>query len=424
MILFCFRSEENGNCLFSAFSIVMSDDNRYVDDLRILASIEFYLNSEFYAKHPSFLKVMNSHSGVFNNADTLLSLSVSHSALDSGKTKMELVKEEALNICSPFKWSGFLCVLALSSVCLWFVRCYYKSYDAMLKYKVMFNQLIKPRAFPSFNSDTIHLLFCNNSIVPPTPFRHNHYVPLIFCSEKNKVNKKRKLVTSQECKKGNTKHALSNFADDLNVRKSPSVRKSSTFDIITYNFSSFDNVLKLNSFEQPFVSKSSNSDSISMSTPFNKSIPQNFTVSSSKIKCCLASSTGVQGKALVSNSTWFSDIARKCISSTVPVTNTSCNINFDKKSYSLSCSDRTSKSFLPAVSQINTSCNVKSNDKSYSLSYSKVFSKPIVKDMKYSSFKIEDPPPLEDGILSDGPLAHVFTKVNMMLLHIGKRHHI
>ena len=74
MILFCFRSEENGNCLFSAFSIVMSGDNRYVDDLRILASIELYLNSEFYAKCPSFVKVMNSHSGVFNNVDTLLAL--------------------------------------------------------------------------------------------------------------------------------------------------------------------------------------------------------------------------------------------------------------------------------------------------------------------------------------------------------------
>ena len=65
-----------------------------------------------------------------------------------------------------------------------------------------------------------------------------------------------------------------------------------------------------------------------MSTYFNKSIPQNFTVSSSQIKCCLASSTGVQGKTLVSNSTSFADITDKCISSTVPVTNTSCNINF------------------------------------------------------------------------------------------------
>ena len=220
----------------------------------------------------------------------------------------------------------------------------------------MFNQLIKLREFPPFNSETVHLFFCNNSIVPQIPFRHNHYVPLIFCSEKNEVNKKRKLVTSQKCKKRSTKHAtysihhfwkqdlnvLPNSADDLNVHKSPSVSKSSTFDIIADNFSSFDNnFLKLNSSEQPFISKSSNSDSISISTSFNKSIPQNFTVSSSKIKCCLASSTGVQGKTLVSNSTSFSDITSKCISSTVPVTNTSCNINFDKKSYSLSCSDTT-----------------------------------------------------------------------------------
>ena len=146
----------------------MSCDNRYVNDLRILASIELYINSEFCAKYSSFVKVMNSHSGVLNNVDTLLALSASYRALDSGKTKMERMKEEALNICSPFKWSGFLCVLALSSVCLCFVHCYYKSYDAMLKYKILFNQLIKPRYFRSFSSETIYLLFCQNSI-PPNP---------------------------------------------------------------------------------------------------------------------------------------------------------------------------------------------------------------------------------------------------------------
>ena len=217
--------------------------------------------------------------GVFN-VETLLALSVSYGPLDSGKTKMELVKEEALNVC-PFTWSGFLCVLALSSICFCFVHCHYKSYDAMLKYKTMFNQLIKPRECPSFNSETIHLLFCNNSIVSPTPFRHNHYVPLIFCSEKNKVNKKRKLVTSQKCK-GSKKRAtysihtfwkqdlsannsLPNFADDLNVHENPNISKSSTFNIIADNLSSLDNNFqKLNGTEQPFISKSSNSDSISI----------------------------------------------------------------------------------------------------------------------------------------------------------------
>ena len=244
---------------------------------------------------------------------------------------------------------------------------------------------------------------------------------LFFVQKKNKVNKKRKLVTSQKCKESKrqatysihhfwnqdlfTNNSLPNFAGDLIIHKNPIVSKSSAFNIIADSFSSLhNNFLKLNGSEQPFISKSSNSDSISISTSVNKSIPQNFTVSSSKIKYCLASSTGVQGKTLVSNSTSFSDITSKVVLSTVPVTNTSCNINSNKKSYSsLSCSDTTSKSFLSTVSRINTSCNVNYNDKSYSSSYSKVFSKPIAKDVKYSSCKTEDPLPLEDGVLSDGP---------------------
>ena len=100
----CFRFDKNGICLFSVFSIVMSGNNRYVDDLRILAYIEFFLNSEFQAQHPSFVKVMNTHAGAFNNVDTLVALPVLHGTLHCGRNKMKLVIEEALIICSPFKW--------------------------------------------------------------------------------------------------------------------------------------------------------------------------------------------------------------------------------------------------------------------------------------------------------------------------------
>ena len=92
MTLFYFRSDENRNCLFSAFSFVMIKNNRYADNLRILAPTELYLNSEFYAKHTSFIKVMNSPSGVFKNLDTLLALLVLHGALNFDKIKTELVK--------------------------------------------------------------------------------------------------------------------------------------------------------------------------------------------------------------------------------------------------------------------------------------------------------------------------------------------
>ena len=128
---------------------------------------------------------------------------------------------------------------------------------------------------------------------------------LFFVQKKNKVNKKRKLVTSQKCKESkkratysiyhfwkqdlSAKNSLPNFADDLNVHKSPSISKSSAFNIIADNLSSLDNNFqKLNSSEPPLISKSSHCDSISISTSLNKSIPQNFTVSSGKIKYCLA----------------------------------------------------------------------------------------------------------------------------------------
>ena len=90
MVLFCFRfkTDENGNLLSSAFSIVMNVNSRYVDDLRILASIKLYLRS-------SFVIVINTDSGVSNNVDTLLALSISHFPLNSCKTKLELLKEVA-----------------------------------------------------------------------------------------------------------------------------------------------------------------------------------------------------------------------------------------------------------------------------------------------------------------------------------------
>ena len=85
--------------------------------MRILIAIELYLNSKFYSEHPSFISLISKHSKVFSSIDTILAISVSHNALDSNKTKGELVQNKALNIYTFSKWAGFLCVLGLVSVC-------------------------------------------------------------------------------------------------------------------------------------------------------------------------------------------------------------------------------------------------------------------------------------------------------------------
>ena len=116
-----------------------------------------------------------SNKTIFSSIYTILAISVSHNALDSNKTKGELVQNEAINICTSFKWTGFLCALGLASI---------------LKYKLMSSQLIEPRLINPFSTEKIHLLFCINTFEPPVPFMHNHNVILIICSQKKMLKTK------------------------------------------------------------------------------------------------------------------------------------------------------------------------------------------------------------------------------------------
>ena len=138
--LFIFKSETNSNCFFSAFSIAMGGDGRYVNDLRILTAIELYVNLGFYSQHPIFTLLLNNNRDDFNSIDTILAISVFHNAPDTSKTKGELIQREALNICSAYRWCEFLGVLAFPSVYLSTVQCHYKISGSSLKYKLMFNQ--------------------------------------------------------------------------------------------------------------------------------------------------------------------------------------------------------------------------------------------------------------------------------------------
>ena len=154
----------------------MCGDNRYVNNLRILAAIELYVNPEFYGQHPIFTLLLNNNPSVFNSIDTILAISVFHNALDTDKTKAKFAQLEALNICSACRWFGFLCVLTLSPVSLSTVQCHYKSFGSSLRYRTRFNQLIQPHRADYFSSEKIHLLFCSSLFDPQCQF-----VTIIIC---------------------------------------------------------------------------------------------------------------------------------------------------------------------------------------------------------------------------------------------------
>ena len=124
--------------------MVLVGDNSLVQCLRILTSLELFFNSDYYPQHPFFLTLVNEHSQYFRIIDNLLPKSISEESLDSGKTKQDLVKQEAILNCNDKKWSSFLCILGLSSVLGRNIHTYYPNCGEE-RYKVFLNGIVKPR---------------------------------------------------------------------------------------------------------------------------------------------------------------------------------------------------------------------------------------------------------------------------------------
>ena len=151
-----------------------------------MTSLELFFNSDYYPQHPFFLNLVNEHSQYFRIIDNLLLKSVSEESLDSGKTKQDLVKQEAILNCNDKKWSTFLCILGLSSVLGRNIHTYYPDCGEE-RYKVFLNGLVKPRLPTKEALDDLHILFCyEGRIKPGDTFQPNHFVPLLFYTNQHK----------------------------------------------------------------------------------------------------------------------------------------------------------------------------------------------------------------------------------------------
>ena len=182
-------------------------DNSLVQTLRVLTSLELFFNANFYSHHPCFSSVVAEHSEHFGKTiNNLLPKCVSMESVDTGLTKDDLVKHEAVVNCADKMWSSFLCICGLSSVLQRNIFTYYPDCGDH-RYKLLFNRLIKPRQYTEKGSDDLHILFCyEGTIKPGETFQSNHFVPLLFSSHGQKrksaadstasiATKKRKVVS-------------------------------------------------------------------------------------------------------------------------------------------------------------------------------------------------------------------------------------
>ena len=172
-------------------SLALVGDNSLTKPLRILTSLELFLHANFYSKHPVFLSTFSKRKDdIYKCFNNLLLMCVPFHVVNSGLQGDDLIIIEAISNSQDKHWSGFLCILALSSVISRNIIYFYPSFGET-RYKTLFNQKIEPRiplkAIPSV--DDVYLLFCFNGLIKGN-FEPNHFVPLIRTGKRNISNKR------------------------------------------------------------------------------------------------------------------------------------------------------------------------------------------------------------------------------------------
>ena len=101
-----FRSQRNGNCLFSSVSLLIYGNNDLVEELHVLSCIELYKNSELYAKHTAFSNNDNQFQCVNNIIQLCLSEDVSRQVMEEGLEIVDAIKLEAIHCCQDKRFVG------------------------------------------------------------------------------------------------------------------------------------------------------------------------------------------------------------------------------------------------------------------------------------------------------------------------------
>ena len=285
-------------------------NNNLVFCLRVLSSLELFLNAEYYCQHPIFIKSSNSFSSVSN----VFYYSLSKSSVDSGLKNEDAVKFEATSMLTTInKWSGFLSLLALSSVLGLKIFSYYPD-SGLEKYRTLFNQEIFPRELVT-SPFSLHILFCALG-AQYFPFKPNHFVSLFFksdnlsssASENVLLPKKKPKLSSPretnsiltyfsktECKSAFTPNLTSSsctFSSNLSTSSTPtfSTNPSTSSDSVFYQdlstasaptFSTNPSTSSAPAFSQNLSTASAPTFSTNPSTSSDSAFSQNLSTSSS-----------------------------------------------------------------------------------------------------------------------------------------------
>ena len=112
------KATGDGDCLFHSVSRILVGDQSLSHFLRLLTTLELYINSDFYSQHSAFQEYLNA--GIANSYDeqTLFTMCLTACRMASwdGKDRIKAIRAEANSGCKERVWCGMFHVMALTSV--------------------------------------------------------------------------------------------------------------------------------------------------------------------------------------------------------------------------------------------------------------------------------------------------------------------
>ena len=166
------RISTDGNCLYNAVSMYLNNTEELHLILRLLTTIEMFLNWNYYA---SVIERMVAESKVSQNKLAMIKTMFRFTSADNLTSVTDLCNAfllEAMSNCDVGSFSSMACIFGLASVIGQPIRSLYTP-RVNAKLFSLFSQVVQPRIKSSENA----VLLLWSSTQPPSKYqRPNHFV--------------------------------------------------------------------------------------------------------------------------------------------------------------------------------------------------------------------------------------------------------
>ena len=181
------KATGDGDCLFHSVSRILVGDQSLSHFLRLLTTLELYINSDFYSQHSAFQEYLNA--GIANSYDeqTLFTMCLTAGGMASwdGKDRIKAIRAEANSGCKERVWCGMFHAMALTSI---LGRPLYSVYPNVgSRIRDFLHRKILPRILNEGAQSTVYIMWSRDGSLDTTPgtwYEPNHFIAIFRVSHK------------------------------------------------------------------------------------------------------------------------------------------------------------------------------------------------------------------------------------------------